>query len=87
MSPKTKVTPHVRELLAETVTPLAVYQRLLALSPTRFLLESVTSGEQVARWSFLGAGPREIVRVYADLTCAHFSSPGSIGRALCARAG
>lgn len=63
---KVRVTPHLRELLAETVTPLAVYQRLLAVSPVRFLLESVTGGEQVARWSFLGAGPREILRVYAD---------------------
>ncbi|MGE0638934.1 MAG: anthranilate synthase component I family protein [Thermoanaerobaculia bacterium] len=63
---KRKVVPHLRELLAETVTPLAVYQRLLALSPVRFLFESVTGGEQVARWSFLGAGPREILRLHAD---------------------
>ena len=51
-----RVTPHLRELLAETVTPLAVYQRLLALSPTRFLFESVTGGEQVARY-YAGLAP------------------------------
>ena len=51
------VRPHVRELLAETLTPLAVYDRLAALSPHRFLFESVTGGEQVARYSFLGVAP------------------------------
>jgi len=61
-----QVIPHLRELLAETVTPLAVYQRLQALSPVRFLFESVTGGEQVARFSFLGAAPREIYRLYPD---------------------
>jgi len=61
-----RVLPHLRELLAETVTPLAVYQRLQALSPVRFLFESVTGGEQVARFSFLGAAPREIYRLYPD---------------------
>ncbi|MEO8276638.1 MAG: chorismate-binding protein [Thermoanaerobaculia bacterium] len=60
------VRPHLRELLAETVTPLAVYQRLKALSPVRFLFESVTGGERVARFSFLGAAPREIARLYPD---------------------
>jgi len=61
-----RVTAHVRELLAETLTPLAAYQRLAGLSPTRFLFESVTGGEQVARWSFLGAAPRALLRLHAD---------------------
>ena len=61
-----RVVPRVRELLAETLTPLAAYQRLAALSPVRFLFESVTGGEQVARYSFLGAGPRALVRLHAD---------------------
>jgi anthranilate synthase component 1 len=55
-----------REFLADTLTPLAVYQRLAATSPCRFLLESVTGGEQVSRFSFLGAAPREIYRLYED---------------------
>jgi anthranilate synthase component 1 len=57
---------HVRELLADALTPLAACQRLAAISPVRFLFESVTGGEQVARWSFLGAGPRRLLRLYAD---------------------
>ncbi len=56
-------TPHVREFVADTLTPVAVYERLAGLSPIRFLFESVTGGEQVSRYSFLGAGPRELLRL------------------------
>jgi anthranilate synthase component 1 len=58
--------PHTREFLADTLTPLGVYQRLSRLSPWRFLFESVTGGEQVSRYSFLGAAPRAVYRLYAD---------------------
>jgi anthranilate synthase component 1 len=58
-----RVVPRTRELLAETLTPLAAYARLGELSPVRFLFESVTGGERVARYSFLGAGPTEILRL------------------------
>ncbi len=61
-----RVTPHLRELLADTLTPLAVYDRLRELSPVRFLFESVTGGEQVARYSFLGAAPSALYRLYPD---------------------
>ena len=61
-----RAVPHFREFLADTLTPLGVYRRLAALSPTRFLLESVTGGEQVSRFSFLGAAPRELYRLWPD---------------------
>lgn len=61
-----RATVHVREFLADTLTPLAVYQRLETLSPVRFLLESVTGGEQVSRFSFLGVKPRELYRLHED---------------------
>ena len=64
-SPRRAVV-HVRECLADSLTPLAVYRRLEELSPIRFLLESVTGGEQVSRYSFLGAGPRELYRLFPD---------------------
>lgn len=57
---------HVREFLADGLTPPAAYRRLAKLSPTRFLFESVTGGEQVSRFSFLGAAPREIYRLWPD---------------------
>ncbi|MCP4205073.1 MAG: anthranilate synthase component I [bacterium] len=61
-----RATLHVREFVADTLTPVAVYERLAALSPVRFLFESVTGGEQVSRYSFLGAGPRALIRLDAD---------------------
>jgi anthranilate synthase component 1 len=61
-----RAVPHIREFLADSLTPLGVYRRLAATSPCRFLLESVAGGERVSRFSFLGAGPREIYRLYAD---------------------
>ena len=62
----TVVKPHTRAFLADALTPLGAYRRLAALSPVRFLLESVTGGERVSRYSLLGAGPRELLYVYAD---------------------
>ena len=61
-----RAVPHVREFLADSLTPLAVYRRLAAISPYRFLFESVAGGERVSRFSFLGAAPREIYRLYPD---------------------
>ncbi|HYH44327.1 MAG TPA: anthranilate synthase component I, partial [Thermoanaerobaculia bacterium] len=61
-----RAVPHIREFLADSLTPLGVYRRLAELSPHRFLLESVTGGERVSRFSFLGAGPREVYRLYQD---------------------
>jgi len=61
-----RATPHLREFLADTLTPLGAYRRLATLSDVRFLFESVTGGEQVSRFSFLGAGPREVYRLWPD---------------------
>ncbi len=58
--------PHVREFLADTLTPLGVFRRLQDLSPYRFLFESVTGGEQVSRFSFAGAAPSEVLWLYQD---------------------
>lgn len=45
--------PIVRELPADLETPISVYLKLAGNGPS-FLLESVTGGEYVARYSFLG---------------------------------
>ena len=66
MKGKHRARPHVREFLADSLTPLAVYKRLTKLSPTRFLFESVTGGEIVSRYSFLGASPWGTYRLFAD---------------------
>jgi len=63
---KRRARPHVREFLADSLTPLGVYRRLAALSPTRFLFESVTGGETVSRYSFMGAAPWGTYRLHQD---------------------
>ncbi len=61
-----RAVPRVREFLADSLTPLAVYRRLGRISGERFLFESVAGGERVSRYSFLGAGPRRVCRLYPD---------------------
>src|SRR5260370_1193836 len=61
-----RATPHIREFLADSLRAVAVYRRLAEVSDFRFLFESAGGGEQVSRFSFLGAGPTEIYRLYPD---------------------
>jgi anthranilate synthase component 1 len=61
-----RAVPYTREFLADALTPLATYRRLRTTSPYAFLLESVTGGEQVSRFSFLGAAPREVYALHLD---------------------
>lgn len=43
-------------LPADLVTPVVAYLRISQGSKYSFLLESINGGENVARYSFLGAG-------------------------------
>ncbi len=52
-----QATPLVRELPADLETPVSTYLKLSGNGPS-FLLESVTGGEQVARYSFIGVDTR-----------------------------
>ncbi|MEW6252388.1 MAG: anthranilate synthase component I [Planctomycetota bacterium] len=56
--------PLVATLVCDEMTPVSAFARLQADSARAFLLESVVGGENVARYSFLGAGP---VRTWAAL--------------------
>ncbi|HEY1117077.1 MAG TPA: chorismate-binding protein, partial [Acidimicrobiales bacterium] len=60
------VVPVWRELLADLVTPVAAFARLVGDEPG-FLLESVEHGERWSRWSFVGRNP------LATLTSKHGS--------------
>ena len=51
-----QTTTLVREIPADLETPISVYLKLAGIGPS-FLLESVTGGEQVARYSFIGVHP------------------------------
>ena len=56
-SPVTLV-PIVRELAADLESPISAYLKLAGQGPS-FLLESVTGGEQIARYSFIGVNPSQ----------------------------
>jgi anthranilate synthase component 1 len=50
------------EVDADTETPVSAFLKLSRDEPRAFLLESVEGGERSARFSFLGAGPRSVLR-------------------------
>jgi anthranilate synthase component 1 len=53
--------PVYRTISADLETPVSAYLKT-ARGPYSFLLESVEGGEQVARYSFIGAEPSEVIR-------------------------
>jgi anthranilate synthase component 1 len=57
-TPRTR-RPTVRELPADLLTPVGAFLRIRQRGPA-FLLESVERGQQVGRYSFLGAGCRQL---------------------------
>ena len=50
------LVPVIRQLPADLETPVSVYLKLAGQGPS-FLLESITGGEQLARYSFIGVQP------------------------------
>ena len=63
------------DITADLDTPVSAYMKLKAFAP-RFLLESVESGERLARYSFIGLGEALTVELYADhLTVGGARSP------------
>ncbi len=57
-----KFVPLWGEVLADLETPLSAYWKLASSGEPSFLLESVTGGEQVGRYSFLGVGSSRLFR-------------------------
>ena len=53
------------DIAADLDTPVSAYMKLKAFEP-RFLLESVESGEQLARYSFVGLGAARSLELYED---------------------
>ena len=51
------VVPVCRTVLADTETPVSVWMKLYRHAPYSFVLESVTGGDVVARYSFIGGDP------------------------------
>jgi anthranilate synthase component 1 len=58
--------PVYRTLLADHLTPVLAFRKLLAEGEQGFLLESVVGLERVARYTFLGVRPRLTVRTFGN---------------------
>ncbi len=55
------IVPVIETLSADLLTPLAVYLKISHSADYSFLLESVEGGENLARYSFVGANPEMII--------------------------
>ena len=55
------LVPVYREINADLETPVSAYLKV-ARGPYSFLLESVEGGERIARYSFIGTDPTEVIK-------------------------
>ncbi|MDX1637071.1 MAG: anthranilate synthase component I [Balneolaceae bacterium] len=58
--------PVYRRLMADVLTPVSLFLKIRKDTEYPFLLESVEGGEQLARYSFLGRNPYQILRYDGD---------------------
>lgn len=72
------VIPIVKTLPADLLTPLAVYLKISRAAENSFLLESVEGGENLARYSFIGANPEMIAGGNNKKTFVETGDGGSI---------
>ncbi|MCB0170703.1 MAG: chorismate-binding protein, partial [Anaerolineae bacterium] len=63
MAEQGNLIPIYRDLPADMETPVSVYLKLQDEGPS-FLLESVSGGEHVARYSFIGVRPRGVTTTW-----------------------
>lgn len=71
--------PLVRELPADLETPVSVYLKLAGQGPS-FLLESVTGGEHLARYSFIGVHPTAAYVLRPGVVERHQNTGGTVAR-------
>jgi len=60
------VVPVAREVYADLTTPISAFMALAEGVEHAFLLESVSGGERMGRYSFLGVGDRETITAHGD---------------------
>jgi anthranilate synthase component 1 len=65
MAGQGNLIPIYRDLPADMETPVSIYLKLQDEGPC-FLLESVSGGEQVARYSFIGVRPRGVITTFGN---------------------
>ena len=57
-----KTIPVYKRILADLLTPISAYMKLMKNSDYAFILESVEKGEQYGRYSFIGRDPLMILK-------------------------
>ncbi|MFN0123846.1 MAG: anthranilate synthase component I [Blastocatellia bacterium] len=62
LAKKGTVIPVYKTVMADLLTPVSAFLRIERRSSHAFLLESVEGGEKIARYSFLGCAPHQIIR-------------------------
>ena len=80
--------PVYRTLLADHLTPVLAFRKLLSEGEQGFLLESIVGMERIARYTFLGVRPRMTLRalgrrvelVYADGRIETFETPDPLAK-------
>jgi anthranilate synthase component 1 len=75
MANQGNLIPIYRDLPADMETPVSIYLKLQDEGPC-FLLESVSGGEQVARYSFIGVRPRGTITGFGDEVYVTMSGHG-----------
>jgi len=60
------LVPVVKSVTADLLTPVSAFLAVAANEPDAFLLESIERGEQIGRYTFLGARPYLQVRARGD---------------------
>src|SRR3977135_4236818 len=63
---KATLVPVVKSVSADLLTPVSAFLAIASDEPDAFLLESVERGEQIGRYTFLGARPYMQVRAEGD---------------------
>ena len=57
-----KTIPVYKRILADLLTPISAYMKLIQNSKYSFILESVEKGERYGRYSFIGRNPISIIK-------------------------
>jgi anthranilate synthase component 1 len=60
------LVPVVKSITADLLTPVSAFLAIAANEPEAFLLESVERGEQIGRYTFLGARPYMLVQAQGE---------------------
>ncbi|MGB0334842.1 MAG: anthranilate synthase component I [Opitutales bacterium] len=76
LASKGNTIPVFLDLTADCETPLGAYSKICHEGPS-FLFESIVGGERISRFSFMGANPRKVFRVFDKETTIQ-SKDGSI---------